>query len=189
MMLIREINKTLEILQKGGIILYPSDTIWGLGCDATNKEAVKKIYTLKKRNETKSLIILLDDVSKLKLYVKELPSVSYNLIKAADKPLTIIYLNGYNLAENIVNADGSVAIRVAKDNFCNALIKRFNKPIVSTSANISGNPPPKSFQDISTDILNGVDYVVNLRQNEQILNNPSKIIKLEKDGSIKLIRT
>jgi L-threonylcarbamoyladenylate synthase len=170
------------------LILYPTDTIWGIGCDATNEEAVAKIFKLKKREDSKSMIILLDSEARLPSYIREVPEVAWDLIECADTPLTIIYDGAKNLAKNVVAEDGSIGIRITKDEFCKRLIEKFRKPIVSTSANISGNDAPASFSDIDEDIINGVDYVVNLRQEELSKSSPSAIIKLGVGGEVKIIR-
>jgi L-threonylcarbamoyladenylate synthase len=187
-MLKEEINKALQVLKNGGIILYPTDTIWGIGCDATNKDAVAKVYKLKKRTESKSLIILLDSDNKLASYVREIPDIAYDLIEYAENPLTIIYSGAKNLAENVINSDGSVGIRVTSHVFCKELIQRFKKPIVSTSANISGTEAPVNFSKISEDIKEGVDYIVDLDQYDLSIKKPSTIMKLEPDGRFAFIR-
>lgn len=187
-MLKDEINKTLEVLKNGGLILYPTDTIWGIGCDATNPEAVAKVYALKQRTESKSLIILLDTDNKLVSYANDIPDVAYDLIEYAENPMTIIFSNAKNLAPNVINEDGSVGIRVTSHQFCKELIQRFRKPIVSTSANVSGNPSPKNFSYIDQEIKDGVDYIVNLEQEDSIEKKPSTIIKLEPDGKFAFIR-
>ncbi len=183
-----EINKCLEVLKNGGLILYPTDTIWGIGCDATNKEAVAKVYALKQRTEAKSLIVLLDTDNKIQSYVNDVPEVAYDLMEYAEHPLTIIFSNAKNLAENVINEDGSVGIRVTSHNFCKELIQRFRKPIVSTSANISGKASPKNFTSIEQEIIDGVDYVVNLEQHDKTEKRPSTIMKLEPDGKFAFIR-
>lgn len=187
-MLKNEIAKALEVLQKGGLILYPTDTVWGIGCDATNPEAVAKVYALKKREDSKSLIILLDTENKLASYVSGIPDVAYDLIEYAEKPLTIIYSGAKNLASNLINADGSIGIRIPKHDFCQQLIQRFRKPIVSTSANISGEPTPGNFAELSEAIINGVDYVVDLEQSSSEIKQASTIMKLEADGKFVFIR-
>jgi len=187
-MLRDEVNKALEVLKQGGLILYPTDTIWGIGCDATNKEAVEKVYALKQRSESKSLILLLDTDSKLQSYVREIPDVAYDLIEYAEHPLTIIYSNAKNLAENAINEDGSIGIRITSHSFCKELIQRFRKPIVSTSANISGQKSPANFSEIDEEIMNGVDYVVDFEQEDLSIKKPSTIMKLEPDGRFVFIR-
>lgn len=186
-MLIKEVEKTAEVVLAGGTILYPTDTIWGLGCDATNEEAVQKIASLKKRSEGKSFIILLDNENDLMKYVKEVPPMAYELIEFSEKPLTIIYPNAKNIAQSAINSDGSIGIRVTKNPFLQALLRKIRKPIISTSANISGNDFATSFDDIAEELVSGVDYAVNLYRN-QTFNQPSSILKLEIDGQIKIIR-
>lgn len=183
-----EINKCITVLQSGGVILYPTDTVWGIGCDATNETAVDRIYKIKNRNESKSMIALLDDESKLIKYMKQIPAHAFELIEYSQKPLTIIYPSAVNVARNLLAADGSLAIRITKDEFCKQLIYRFRKPIVSTSANISGNDTPQNFNDISTEIKSKVDYVVNLRQQQKTTSQPSSIISLGVNGEVKIIR-
>lgn len=183
-----EIKNALAVLHKGGTILYPTDTVWGLGCDARNKDAVAKLFKIKERAEYKSMVVLVCDEKMINRYVKEVPAVAWDLIEAAEEPITIIYPDARMLAENIVAADGSVGIRIVKDEFCKNLIHKFGKPIVSTSANISGEPAPNSFNDIKIDILNKVNYIVNLRQKEINNTKPSTIIKVAMNGEIKIIR-
>ncbi|KAA5824421.1 threonylcarbamoyl-AMP synthase [Algibacter amylolyticus] len=182
-----EINKTLQILKNGGIILYPTDTVWGIGCDATNPEAVKKVYNLKNRIDSKALICLVADDRMLKQFVKVVPDTALNIIDIAEKPTTIIYDDAKNLAHNLIADDGSIAIRIPADDFCYWVSRKLNGPLVSTSANISGAPTPKSFKEISDEILKGVDYVVNL-QHEKICNKPSSIIKISNSNVVKIIR-
>lgn len=184
----KEISAAIETLKLGGIILYPTDTIWGLGCDATNNEAVARIYSIKKRKDEKSMLILLDDAGKLYDYVKQVPDIALNLIEVADKPLTLIYPGAQNLAENLIAEDGSIGIRIVKDEFCRKLIARFGKPVVSTSANISGMPWPPNFQKIDRSIVKLVDYVVKFRQKEDTRGKPSGIIKLGPSGEVLVIR-
>jgi len=183
-----EVNKAFEVLKSGGLILYPTDTIWGIGCDATNPDAVDKVYKLKGRAEEKSLIVLLDTDSKLQSYIKEVPEVAYDLIEYAENPLTIVYSGAKNLAPNAIAKDGSIGIRIVKHEFCQQLLQRFRKPVISTSANISGNPSPATFDDIDEAILQGVDYVVNWEQDEQKEKKPSTIMKLESGGLFSFIR-
>ena len=184
----QELWKTVEILRSGGTILYPTDTIWGLGCDATNFEAVENIYKLKHRVESKSLIVLLDDENKLSDYVEKVPEISFDLINSLDKPTTIIYAKAKNLASNVVAKDGSIAIRVTKDLFCRELIKLFGRPIVSTSANISGDASPVIYRDVPDDLLNGVDYIVNLYHGRMNSPKPSTIIRLFENGEFIIVR-
>jgi L-threonylcarbamoyladenylate synthase len=183
-----EIKSIIEILRNGGIILYPTDTIWGIGCDATNKEAVEKIYQLKKRADAKSMIILVHDLSMIYNYVHEVPDIALQLIEVNDQPMTLIYPNAINLAENTVNSDGTIAIRITSDPFCKELIKRFKKPLISTSANISGQKSPDNFRSIAKPIIEGVDYVVKHRQNDNSKTSPSSIIKVGIKGEIEIIR-
>ncbi|MBU2649894.1 MAG: threonylcarbamoyl-AMP synthase [Bacteroidetes bacterium] len=183
-----QIVKTLEYLSKGKTILYPTDTIWGIGCDATNSRAVEKIYRIKRRVEKKSLIILLDSAVNLKNFVDIVPGIAYDLIENIETPLTIIFPVAKNLPKNVIASDKTIAIRVIRDEFCRELIRRFGKPIVSTSANISGEPNPILFNRISQEILDKVDYVVDLHRDRVSLNRPSRIIKLEIDGEFKVIR-
>ena len=182
-----EINKTIETLKQGGLILYPTDTVWGIGCDATSPEAVKKIFDLKQREDSKALICLVADDRMLKKYVKEIPKVALDIIYIANKPTTIIYDDAQNLASNLIAEDNTIAIRIPNDEFCYQLCRKLNGAVVSTSANISGEPTPSSFKDISPAILKGVDYIVNL-QHEKICSKPSSIIKLSNNGLIKVIR-
>ena len=182
------IKKSIEIMQSGGIILYPTDTIWGIGCDATNAEAVKKIYQLKNREEKKSMIILVSDESMIKNYVSNPSSKILSLISSATRPTTAIFKNAIHLPSQIINEDGSIAIRIAKDDFCCQLIQRLKKPIVSTSANISGEPYPNNFQQISNPIKNGVDYIVQHRQNDYEIKSPSSIIRLNDEDEIEVLR-
>lgn len=184
----KDIEQALDVLRKGGIILYPTDTIWGIGCDATNPEAVEKVNNLKGRAKDKSLIILLDNDNKLSSYVREIPDVAYELIEYSDKPLTIIYSGAKNLSPNLIPADGTIGIRIVKHDFCEELIHRFRKPIVSTSANLTSHPSPKNFSEIEEEIIEGVDYVVSYQQEDQQENSASTIIKLGPSGQFDLIR-
>lgn len=183
----REIQKAIEVLKQGGIILYPTDTVWGIGCDASNPEAVQKIYKLKKRVETKAMICLTADDRMLKKYIKQIPPAALDIIDITDIPTTIIYDEPQNLAENLIGEDNTIAIRIPDDEFCYQLLRRFNGALVSTSANISGKPTPKSFKEISNEILKGVDYVVDLHR-EKKAEKPSSIIKLSNSGVVKVIR-
>lgn len=188
MILADEIKQTIEILRNGGIILYPTDTIWGIGCDATNPEAVAKIYKLKQRENSKSMIVLVDKVGRIPSYISEMPDLAWDLVELSDKPLTIIYPKAKNLASNLVAADGSIGIRVANHEFCSKLIGRFGKPIVSTSANISGKSFPKSFHDIDDAIKDNVDHIVSDEFDHPVSDKPSGIIMLGVNGEIKVIR-
>jgi L-threonylcarbamoyladenylate synthase len=183
-----EIRKAIEVLKSGGTILYPTDTVWGIGCDATNESAVEKIFKIKQRSESKSLIVLVDNDQKLNRYLNDVPAVAWDLIEHSEKPITIIYPGARGLAKNAIAEDGSVGIRLTNDEFCRKLIGRFNKPIISTSANISGEPTPGNFSQISPAILTSVDHVVNWRQNEKNNPPPSTIIQLKMNGEFKIIR-
>ncbi|HCC71568.1 MAG TPA: threonylcarbamoyl-AMP synthase [Bacteroidales bacterium] len=182
------IRNTADILRDGGIILYPTDTIWGLGCDATNSKAVKKIYNIKQRDDSHSMLILLDTVSRLQYYVKQVPDIAWQLIEAGDSPLTLVYPGVRNIAPALISGDGSLGIRIVKDDFCSELISRLRKPIVSTSANITGDAPPGSYADITEKIKESVDYIVPLRQDETKSKTASSIIKIEINGQFKIIR-
>jgi len=182
-----EISKAIDVLKNGGIILYPTDTVWGIGCDATNFEAVERIFKLKKRNDSKALICLVADDRMLKKYVKKIPDVAYDIFEAAEQAITIVYNDPQNLAKNLIPEDNTIAIRIPNDDFCFKLLRRFNAAIVSTSANISGQPTPISYKEISNEIIKGVDYIVNLHH-EKKMAKPSSIIKLGGDGQVKVIR-
>ena len=184
----QDVKKACEVMQKGGIILYPTDTIWGIGCDATNAEAVKRVYDIKKRADSKAMLVLVDSSVKVDFYVRDVPAVAWDLIDYATKPLTIIYDGARNLAENLLAEDGSVGIRVTGEAFSKELCFRFRKAIVSTSANISGQPSPANFSEISEEIKQAVDYIVGYRQDEVGHAKPSGIIKLGKGGEVKIIR-
>lgn len=183
-----DIKESLDVLKNGGVILYPTDSIWGLGCDATNEKAVEKIYQIKQRNDQKSMLVLLDNPNKIPSFVIDMPDLAWDLIELSDKPLTIIYSEAKNLAENLIADDGSIGIRISSDEFNRKLIQRFKKPIVSTSANISGEPSPQNFEEISQKIIDAVDYVVKWRQEDYTKVKPSSIIKLGKGNEIKIIR-
>lgn len=183
-----EISASLNILNSGGTILYPTDTIWGIGCDATLPDAVSKIYQIKKRMGRKTLIVLLDSPNKLPLYVDNIPLITWDLLKNITSPLTIIYPKGRNLAPVLLGEDGSVAIRIANHEFCRELIKEFGRPLVSTSANLSGNANPRSFHDINPEILKHVDYTVGLYHDALTSVRPSQIIKLYENGEFNVIR-
>lgn len=183
-----DIKNAIKVMKQGGIILYPTDTIWGLGCDATNEAAVKKIFELKKREDSKSMLVLTDAAAKVERLIGEVPPVVWDLVEVSDKPLTIIYPGGKNLAPNLIAQDGSVGIRITNETFSKELCFQFRMPIVSTSANISGEPSPSNFAEISDEIKNAVDYIVKYRQNDNTKSKPSSIIKVESDGAIKIIR-
>lgn len=183
-----DITNCVEILQRGGTILYPTDTIWGIGCDATNGAAIKDIYSLKKREESKSLIILVADENMIRRYVSNAQEEMLSYISSAKKPTTAIFKKAVHLPANLVNEDGSIAIRIPKDDFCLRLINELEKPLVSTSANISGEKFPQNFNEVSEEIKNGVDYIVQHRQNDYSKKSPSSIIKLDDNNEIVIIR-
>lgn len=183
-----DIQKSLEVLKAGGTLLYPTDTIWGIGCDATNQRAVQKIYSIKSRSEAKSLIILIDDFEKLSTYVESVPEITGDLLASITNPVTIIYSNARRLAPNVVASDGTIAIRIVKDDFCKELIRQFGKPIVSTSANMSGFEAPAIFSQVTDDIKDAVDYIVSYKQDYFTVSKPSTIIRLREDGMYTIIR-
>ena len=180
-------KEALAVLKKGGLILYPTETVWGLGCDATNADAVSKIYALKQRAESKSMICLVSDFKMLNQYVENIPEVAYDILKYAAKPTTIVYDSPIRIAENLIAEDDTLAVRVTQDDFCKTLIKKLGRPLVSTSANISGERTPKSFKEIDPVILNGVGYTVDLQRNKKS-GAPSAIIQIKNDGTVKIIR-
>lgn len=183
-----DIKEACRVMNEGGIILYPTDTIWGIGCDATNEDAVKRVYEIKKRIDSKALLVLVDSQVKVDFYVSDVPAIAWDLMDVADKPLTIIYSGARNLAKNLLAEDGSVGIRVTNEAFSKKLCERFRKAIVSTSANVSGEPSPLNYSEISPEIIAAVDYVVKYRQEDQSKPSPSSIIKLGTGGLIKVIR-
>lgn len=183
-----DIKKACEVMQAGGIILYPTDTIWGIGCDATNEKAVQRVYELKRRADNKAMLVLMDSSAKLNMYVNDIPDIAWDLIEVADKPLTIIYSNAKNLAKNLLADDGSVGIRITNEEFSRRLCEHFRKPLVSTSANVSGDPSPANFSEVSEVIKNGVDYIVSYRQDDMSKAQPSNIIKLGAGGLVQVIR-
>jgi L-threonylcarbamoyladenylate synthase len=187
-MLKEEVAKALKIVQDGGIILYPTDTIWGIGCEASNTEAVKKIFSLKQRNEAKSMIILLDTVNKLESYVSNVNPIAFDLIEYAENPLTLVLPGAKNISPALISEDGSVGIRIVKHPFCEQLIQRLRKPLVSTSANISGKPSPQYFSQIDPEIIDGVDYVVDVDQHDMEIKTPSTIMRLAPDGRFEFLR-
>ncbi|KAB1154771.1 L-threonylcarbamoyladenylate synthase [Flavobacterium luteum] len=182
-----EIHNAFEIIQNGGIILYPTDTIWGIGCDATNPEAVAKIYKLKQRNDSQTMICLMNGEKMMYNVFKDIPAVAWEILDLSEKPTTLILDNARNIAPNIIGIDKTLGVRIVKEPFCFKLMERMKKPLVSTSANISGMFTPKSFKEISPEIINGVDYVVNLHR-DKICDKPSTIIKLTNDCQVKIIR-
>ena len=183
----QEVHNAFEVIQNGGIILYPTDTVWGIGCDATNPEAVAKIYALKKREESKSMIVLMNGEKMMYNVFKDIPAVAWEILDLSEKPTTLILDNPRNVASNIIADDKTLGVRIVKEPFCFKLMERMKKPLVSTSANISGMFSPKSFKEISPEIIKGVDYVVNLHH-EKTCDKPSTIIKLTNDSQVKIIR-
>jgi L-threonylcarbamoyladenylate synthase len=183
-----EILKTVDLLRKGKVILYPTDTIWGIGCDATQAKSVERIYRIKERVESKSMIILLDDAQKLPNYVSKVHPVAYDLIERYQEPLTIIYSHAVNLAKNVVAADGTIAIRVVRHDFCREMIHLLGRPVVSTSANVSGQPAPIVFSQITRDIREKVDYTVEYSRDVMVRPKPSTIIRLLDNGEFEVIR-
>jgi len=182
-----EVHNAYEVIQNGGIILYPTDTVWGIGCDATNAEAVEKVYALKQRVESKSMIVLMNGEKMMYNVFKDIPAVAWEILDLSEKPTTLILDNPRNVAPNIIADDKTLGVRIVKEPFCFKLMERMRKPLVSTSANISGMFTPKSFKEIAPEIIKGVDYVVNLHH-EKICKNPSTIIKLTNDSQVKIIR-
>ena len=183
-----DIKKAIEVMRQGGVILYPTDTVWGIGCDATNAEAVAKVYALKRRDDSKALICLVDSDNRLQRYVCNVPDVAWQLIEAVEKPTTLILDGAVNLAPNLIAEDGSIGIRVTKEAFSRELCYRFQKAIVSTSANVSGEPAAQNYCDISQETLDGIDYVCKSRRQEHKPHTPYSIIKLAADGEVKVIR-
>ena len=187
-MLIDEVKKAVEVMRAGGIILYPTDTVWGIGCDATNPEAVEKVYEIKRRNDSKALISLVDSDVRLQRYVRNVADVTWNMIELSEKPLTSIFDNVTGVAPNLIAEDGSAGIRITKEEFSRELCFRFQKPIVSTSANISGEPTPRTFAEISDEIKEAVDYVVKYNRQCKEKHKPSSIIKMQANGQFIIIR-
>ena len=183
-----DIKKAVEVMKNGGVILYPADTVWGIGCDATNAEAVAKVYKIKQRDDSKALICLVDSDARLQRYVRNAPEVAWNVMELATKPTTVIFDEAVNLAPNLIAEDGSIAMRITNEEFSKELCYRFQKPIVSTSANISGQPAAQNYCDISEELLNAVDYVCFSRRQEHKPHTPSSIIKIKNNGEIDIIR-
>lgn len=183
-----DIRQAVETMKKGGVILYPTDTVWGIGCDATNEKAVAKVYEIKRRADSKAMICLTDSDVRLQRYVRNAPEVAWNILELATKPTTVIFDEVHNLAPNLKAEDGSVAIRITREPFSKELCYRFQKPIVSTSANISGEPTAQNYRDISEEIINAVDYVCFSRRQEKEPHTPSSIIKIRKNGEMEIIR-
>lgn len=184
-----DIKLACEVLRGGGIILYPTDTVWGIGCDASNGEAVKRIFSIKQRADNKAMIILLGDECGLERYVDGVPDIAYDLISLSDKPLTIVYDKGKNLAPELLGADGSVGVRITREEFSCRLCKAFKKPIVSTSANVSGMPTPVVFAEISDEIKSKMDYIATSRREDRQPHEPSSVIRLGSDGTVKILRS
>lgn len=182
------ISKTLEILNQGGVILYPTDTVWGLGCDATNSAAVRKIYEIKRRSDSKSMLSLMDAVGRVDYYFDRVPEIAWDLWDVADKPLTLILPHARNVAPELIAEDGTLGVRITKEEVSNTICARLRRPLVSTSANISGEPTARCFADISQEIIDAVDYIVPLRQDETKNPAPSGIIKVEDGGVVTVIR-
>ncbi|MBB1538882.1 MAG: threonylcarbamoyl-AMP synthase [Prevotella sp.] len=183
-----DIKNAVKVLREGGVILYPTDTVWGIGCDATNAKAVAKVYDIKHRDDSKALICLVDSDARLQRYVRNVPAVAWELLDAAIKPTTVILDNATNLASNLIAEDGSIALRITREAFSHELCYRFQKAIVSTSANISGEPAAQNYRDISEEIINSVDYVCWSRRQEHKPHTPSSIIRLKPDGEVTIIR-
>ena len=183
-----DIRKAVEVLRKGGVIVYPTDTVWGIGCDATNSEAVKRVYDIKQRDDSKALICLVDSDARLQRYIRKVPDVAWQLLDCCDKPTTVILDGAVNLAENLIAEDGSVGIRITQEPFSKELCFRFQKALVSTSANISGEPAAQNYPDIDPKIIEAVDYVCWSRRQEHKPHKPSSIIKLTEDGQVTIIR-
>ncbi|NQU53130.1 MAG: threonylcarbamoyl-AMP synthase [Bacteroidetes bacterium] len=183
-----DLKKAVEVLKSGGVILYPTDTIWGIGCDATNPEAVQRIYDIKHREDSKSMLVLMKNAALLERYVDDVPEVAWDLVEISTTPLTVIYQNAKNLAPNLIAKDGSIGIRFTKEKFTCNLLQRLRKPLVSTSANISGEKSAAIFDEISDEIKSQVDYIVEYRQNDTTVAQPSSIIKLGSGGKIEIIR-
>jgi len=183
-----DVERSIEVMQEGGIILYPTDTIWGIGCDATQEKPVRRIFDLKQREDSKSMIILVAEEKDILQYVAAPDLAVFDFIEKQTRPTTIIFEHAIGLPDNLVSSDGSIAIRIVQDSFCRHLIKRLRKPIVSTSANISGQPSPQHFKNVSNEIKKGVDYIVKWRQNDLSSSQPSQIIKWKSDGNYEVIR-
>ena len=184
----KDIKAAVEVMKKGGVILYPTDTVWGIGCDATNEAAVARIYEIKRREESKAMICLVDSDNRIQRYVREVPDVAWDVMNLATKPTTVILDGANGLAKNLIAEDGSIAMRITQEEFSKELCYRMQKPIVSTSANISGEPAAQNYCDIAEEILQAVDYVCTSRRNEHKPHKPSSIIRLRKDGEVTIIR-
>jgi L-threonylcarbamoyladenylate synthase len=185
----QDVVNCIQVLEEGGLILYPTDTIWGIGCDATNASAIQKAFALKKREDTKTMIVLVADERDILQYVAAPDPSVFDFLESQSRPVTVIFDGALNIADNLVADDGSIGIRIVRDEFCRHVVKRFGKPIVSTSANISGAPSPLTFADISNEIRNGVDYVVKWRQNDKTISSPSRIVRWKAGGEMEIIRS
>lgn len=183
-----DIRTAVQTLRQGGLILYPTDTIWGIGCDAANEEAVRRIFQLKRREDSKAMICLVDSANRMQRYLRQVPDVAWDLVEYADKPLTLILDGAVNLAPSLIAQDGSIGLRVTRETISHELCYRYERAIVSTSANISGEPSPACFAEISDVIKQGVDYVMRSRQNDLSKSKPSQIVKLSLDGQVRIIR-
>jgi L-threonylcarbamoyladenylate synthase len=186
--MIDSIKEVAEILKQGGIILYPTDTVWGIGCDATNDEAVRKLYNLKQKDSETSALILVADINMIYKYVQTVPDIAVQLVEISDKPLTVVFPNACGVSSEITASDGSIGIRLVNHEYCNSLIRVLKRPLVSTSANMSGMPAPKSFSEISKTIIKGVDFVVDAKYAGKMTGKPSSIIKIGLSGEVKIIR-
>jgi len=184
-----DIEQSVSVLRNGGIILYPTDTIWGIGCDATNEKAVERIFQLKNRPDEKALIVLVADEMDVLKHVANTDLRVFDYVKQLQRPVTVVYEGAIGLADNLVGKDGSVAIRITNDTFCRHLVKRFRNPIVSTSANVSGQPAPGHFSEIRDEIKNGVDFVVKYRQDDNSIATPSMVIKWNRDATVTVLRS
>lgn len=183
-----DIQQAAETMRRGGLVLYPTDTVWGLGCDATNEAAVRRIFELKRRADNKALIVLIDSVDNLWRYVDEVPAVAEELLEAAVDPLTVVYDHGRGLASNLLGADGSVGIRITRERYSNALCRAMRRPVVSTSANIAGCPTPRIYAEIGRELIDGVDYVAGYRRDDTSEHKPSSVVKLSSDCTVKILR-
>lgn len=183
-----DIQNAVNVMKQGGVILYPTDTVWGIGCDATNAEAVAKVYKMKQRDDSKAMICLVDSDVRLQRYVRNVPEVAWQLMEYAEKPTTVILDNAVNLAQNLIAEDGSIAMRITHEEFSKELCFRFQKPIVSTSVNVSGEPAAQNFRDIAPEFIEAADYICFTRRQEHKPHTPSSIIKIKEDGEVTIIR-
>jgi L-threonylcarbamoyladenylate synthase len=183
-----EVEKCVSLLKEGKVILYPTDTVWGIGCDATNEEAITRIYRIKQRNEKKSMIILLDSMQRLPMYVKKIPLIAWDLLAHVTRPTTFVYQSAYNLPEKLIHSDGTIAIRIVQNDFCRQVIRGLGHPLVSTSANMAGEPTPQTFDKISQEVIRQVDYVVSQEQSTSVEFKPSRLIKFLDDYNFTIIR-